>query len=595
MAAPLETYGLTVPSGTNQADIELILAFNHRLFVTPGWLGRFQHLKNAIDLIWNEPRRGAAAERKLDYDPDKHDAFIWNEWSELMLRAFVEPQAIHPDVTEHELIVAGAGATWKTTCMAMGYLCMWLASPADTRIILTSTTGDGLRARVWKELVGFWRSGNGTSTIGNLVQSRTMIQFIKGDDGAGIFGIAVESDGNVDKAINKIIGRHNTNMGVGIDEMPTVSGAIVEACVNLTTGAERFQLWGVGNPDSHFDPHGLAAEPADGWESITIDTLTWRTKRGGIAVHLNGFHSPRIGNDDKFPGMIRQADLERTAAQYGSDSPQMYKQRLGFWPPESLSKTIISESLITKFKATEKAIWVGEPKKGAGVDPAFEGGDRCVLRIGKVGMIDGGTVAMTCGKPITIKVDVSSQEPIHHQLARKIHEHCAAEDVPKDMLAIDSTGEGDGVASILIRDYGYNVLRVEFGGRASDAPVSVDNPKPAFQEWINRVTEIWYRFREILRAGQVRELDTETADEFCRRRYEMKGNLVQAETKRKMKARGARSPDYADAACVLAMLFFVKKLLGDWGGTHTNRKADEWNRVAKKMQLVDDEAYLVAD
>lgn len=579
-AVPIDRYGLNFPDGATPADIELI-CFNRSQSPEQGGLGRFEHLRNAIDLIWNEPRRRAAAEAKKPYDRDKDDAFIWNEWTELMMRGFCE---------NSEVIIAGPGASWKTTCMALYFLCFWLSSPHNTRVILTSTTGDGLRARVWKEVTHFYRA---VSSVGNLVQSRTMIQFIKGDDGAGIYGIAVESDGNVDKAVNKIIGRHNTNMGVGIDEMPTVSGAIVEAAVNLSTGAERFELKGVGNPDSHFDPHGLMAEPADGWDAISVDSATWRTKRGGLGIHLNGRCSPRIGCDDKFPGLIRQSDIDRTAAQYGEDSPQMWKQRLGFWPPESLSKTIISESLITKFKATEKAIWVGEPKKGAGVDPAFEGGDRCVLRIGKVGMIDGGTIAMTCGKPITIKVDVSSQEPIHHQLARKIHEHCAAEDVPKDMLAIDSTGEGDGVASILIRDYGYNVLRVEFGGRASDAPVSVDNPKPAHQEWINRVTEIWYRFREILRAGQVRELDTETADEFCRRRYEMKGNLVQAETKRKMKARGARSPDYADAACVLAMLFFVKKLLGDWGGTFTKRKSDEWNRVARKMQLVDDDAYLV--
>lgn len=589
---PITRYGLIFPEGATNADIEL-MCFARSHSHEQGGLGRYEHLHNAIDLIWNEPRRRAAAEQKKPYDPDKDDMFIWNEWTELMMRAYCDPASVirtdGPVEFINEVVVAGAGGTWKTTTGAMFFLCLWLSSPHNTRIILTSTTGDGLRARVWKELVHFWRAVN----IGNLVQSRTMIQFQKGDDGAGIYGIAVESDGNVEKAVNKIIGRHNTHMGVFVDEMPTVSGAIVEAAVNLSTGAETFHFGGVGNPGSHFDPHGRIAEPEDGWESITVDSESWRTKRKGVCIHLDGRRSPRIGADDKFPGLIRQRDLDQTVTQHGEDSPQMWKQRYGFWAPEGLTKTVLSEAMIEKFRAREKAIWVGETKKGAGVDPAFEGADRCILRIGKAGVVDGGKIAMTAGVPIQIKLQTTSTEPIHYQLARQIHEQCEREEVAKDMLAIDSTGEGDGVASILIRDYGYSIERVEFGGRASSDPISKDNPKPAHQEWMNKVTEVWYRVRTILQNGQMRELDDATAAEFCSRRYELRGTLVQVEPKKQMKSRSGRSPDLADACAVLVMLFHKRGLLGDSGGSFTARISDDWNRVAKKMQLVDDEAYLV--
>jgi hypothetical protein len=193
----------------------------------------------------------------------------------------------------------------------------------------------------------------------------------------------------VDKAVNKIMGRHNTNMGVGIDEMPTVSGAIVEASVNLETGAERFELKGIGNPDSHFDPHGKRSEPKKaGAQSQSIPSHGEPGMAGWASI-FTGQTVPRVGNDDKFPGLIRQVDLEKTAAEHGEDSPQMWKQRYGFWCPEGVQKTVLSESDIVKFRAKEKAVWVGGYKKAAGLDPAFEGEDRCVLQLVKFGKSTG--------------------------------------------------------------------------------------------------------------------------------------------------------------------------------------------------------------
>jgi hypothetical protein len=98
----VETYGLlNLPSNVRQVEIELMLAFNRRLFAATGWQGRFFHLKNAIDLIWNVPRRQHAAARGQAYDERKHDAYIWNEWSEEMQkRLFCDhPGAPSPDRT----------------------------------------------------------------------------------------------------------------------------------------------------------------------------------------------------------------------------------------------------------------------------------------------------------------------------------------------------------------------------------------------------------------------------------------------------------------------------------------------------------------
>lgn len=582
-AKNIDRYEIIWPEGFDDFLIEL-WCFRESHPVEKGGLGRYGHLKNAIDIKWNLPKRLEAQQRGQYYDPDKHDAFIWNEWTEMMMQGFCE---------NREVMVAGPGASWKTTCMALYYLLFWLCSPHNTRVILTSTTGDGLRARIWKEVSHFYRAIVG---VGNLVQSRTMIQFIKGDDGAGIFGIAVESDGNVEKAINKIIGRHNTNMGVGIDEMPTVTGAIVEACVNLETGAERFELKGIGNPDSHFDPHGKRSEPVDGWGSISVDSTTWMSRYGALVIHLDGRRSPRVGHDDKFPGLIRQADLEKTSAEHGDDSPQMWKQRYGFWCPEGTQKTILSESDIVKFRAKEKAIWVGGFKKAAGLDPAFEGEDRCILQPVHFGLIDMGGEpinAIEFQKPIPIKTKATSdheKNPRHYQIVEQCKHICQEEGIEPRLFGLDSTGEGGGLAAIFAREWSTAINSIEFGGRASDRPISqlVQDtkvaPKKGFEEYLNRVTELWYQVRVLVRLGQIRGLHDEAAIEFCKRFYELRGNLLVVESKQIMKKRTGKSPDYADA-CAVAVVT-VQENDSAFGRILKSTVANnDWKKIAARFDV----------
>ena len=726
---PMKRYGLRFPDGARPADIELV-CFNRAHPPEAGGLGAYAHLRNAIDIIWNEPRRQYALQRKQAYDPAVHDAFIWNEWTELMMRGFCE---------EREVIVAGPGAcvagdtrlldpitgletpirdlcrngiqpivmtldgpelaevpfvkgveelfeivlsdgsrfrataahrvltssgyvtvgslsigahllgfeqihsggvyvevperlcvpllspslkiqervvvsitrtgreiyydigvpkahhyfaegaihhnSWKTTTMAIYYLCYWLCSPFNTRVILTSTTGDGLRARIWKELIHFYRA---VESVGNLVQSRTMIQTVKGDDGAGIYGIAVESDGNIEKAIGKIIGRHNTNMGIGIDEMPTVNSAIVDAGANLETGAERFKLIGIGNPNSRFDEHGKASEPTDGWSSISDLTETWRTRRGGLAIHLDGRRSPRIRHPDKFPGMICQEDINRTADRDGENSPKMWQQRIGFWAPEGITNTVLSETMILRHQASEPAIWEAGYKKAAGLDPSFEGDDRKVLRIVKFGKTINGKQTIAMHKTHIIKVATGAaaiDEPLNYQTIRQVKAICEEEGVPPELFGLDSTGAGGPLADMFAREWSPKIHRILFGGKASAHPVSSNNPRKGFEEYGNRVTELWYRFAVLVRNDQIRQLDEETAKEFCSRYYELRGAITFVESKRIMKARSGQSPDLADGLVVACAVILENDTDFSSDGGNVEEREEEWKELAKLFDM----------
>lgn len=568
--------------------IELRMAFDASLASAPGFLGRYQHLRNAIDLIWNEPRRQYYAERRMPFDERKHDVFIWNDWTELMMETLCEGH--------WATNIWGPNASWKTTTVALYVLCAWYASPTNTSVVVTSTSIPGLKKRIWGEVLKFYRLSR--AGIGFLNATDLAIRWIKGDDKNGIFAVATGMDeGDVDKACNKIIGYHNTNVYAVVDEMQATNEAIVDASGSLEAGAEQFQLIGPGNPDTELDSLGRMSEPVNGYHTITVDDIRWETKRG-VCIHLDGLESPRVKEGDEFyPGLLSAKDIESMRIAPGEDSPEFWQRRRGFIAPQGITKTVLSPSIINKFGAKEKAVWVSGFTMGAGLDPAFEGGDRCMLRFAKCGQMIDGKMGIELGELVQIKVEASSADPLHYQIVRQVKDLCEQHDPPvaPENFALDSTGEGGGLASIFQREWSPAITLIEFGGRASDLPVSEHNPKPAHQEYLYRVTELWYQFRVLVQNGQIRGLDDDTAKGFCQRRYVMRGTLKMLESKSDMKERTKKSPDKEDATVVVTELFRQTQHLGGIGEGGKTETDDAWTKFHREqMALLDIEhEYLV--
>jgi hypothetical protein len=545
-------YGLKFPTADRQA-IELY-CFSQGAPLSPG---RFTHLRNAIDLIWNRLYP---------------DSFIWNDWSELLMRSFSE----HKWVT-----VTGPAASWKTTSAALYALVSFYADPRNTVVICTSTTLDGLRRRIWKEITRYHRL---RPLYGHMVQSRNAIQYSKGHDNAGVFGLATDK-GEIDKAIGKIIGFHAKKMLVFVDEMPYTPEAIVEACVNLESGSSRFEFKGLGNADDHLDPHGRMCEPKAGWESIDVESEQWETRRG-ICVHLDGLKSPNVTDKTKsYPGLLTQENIDTATAVYTVDSPQFWQMRRGFWAPEGLLKTVLSMPMITRSEAFSGCSFDQQSTPLAGLDPAFEGDDRCVLRFARCGEVEGKNTLLL-GEKLFIRTKVTPDDPLHYQIVRQVKAECARREVAPYYFALDSTGEGGGLASIFQTEWSREILCVEFGGTASKNPVSSTNSKPANQEYDRAVTELWFFFRLLLLNGQIKGLDQESATEFCRRWWSMRGSLIALETKAKMKDRTRRSPDLADAVVVTARCAAARCGLSPRARSHTQKEIDSpWKRFLAKRSL----------
>ena len=546
-------YGKHFPT-SDQTAIEL-WCFAHD---PPLGIGRYGHLRNAIDLIWNRERP---------------DTFIWNDWSELMIRTFSQNKWV---------TVTGPAASWKTTCAACYALGSFYADPANTVVICTSTTLDGLRRRIWKEISRFHRL---KPLFGHMVQSRNCIQYRKGFDDAGVFGLATDK-GEIEKAIGKIIGFHAKKMIVFVDEMPYTPEAIVEACVNLETGAQRFEFKGLGNADDHLDPHGRMSEPKKGWESIDVECEQWQTRRG-VCIHLDGLKSPNVLDKSKnYPGMLCQADIDTTAEIYGIESPQFWQMRRGFWSPEGIQKTVLSMPMIRRSKAFDSCKFDQQATSVAALDPSFEGDDRCVLRFGRCGKVMG-KMTLLLGDKYNLQVKALPDDPIHYQIQKQVKTLCQRHQVDPYYFAMDSSGEGGGLFSVIQKHWGREILPVEFGGLPSHDPISDTNSKPANEEYDRRVTELWFFFRLLLLIEQIRGLDEETAVDFCRRWWKCRGPLISLETKEKMIDRTRRSPDDADCVVVLSRLCHARCGLTPAAMSVFEERPDSpWKRFQQRRAIV---------
>jgi hypothetical protein len=153
-------------------------------------------------------------------------------------------------------------------------------------------------------------------------------------------------------------------------------------------------------------------------------------------------------------------------------------------------------------------------------------------------------------------IDATSKDPVSYQLAKQIKEKCEAKNILPTHVAIDSTGAGTPFCDIVSVTWSPEILRVNFGGSASDSSVSLTDFTPAKEKYHDRVSEIWYAGKELLRQGQLKGIPPELMSEMTTRKYGITGvkKRIYVESKADMKLRTLKSPDIADAAFILVTL-----------------------------------------
>lgn len=463
----------------------------------------------------------------------------WHYWLEKQIKSLCE---------NDQVSWAGCGASGKTYAATLFALVWWLAKPDKTAILLTSTTAKMIRKRMWANLQTLLQ----TMAVGvqyNMVDSKMTLQAIKGDDRHSISAIAV-ADGNTQKAVANIQGIHAERVMVIIDEATDTPEAAFEACTNLRKGCKRFKLLVIGNPASKFDPHGRLSEPKAGWRSVGIQDQEWDTKNG-VCLRFDGVVSPNIlEGKDKWPFIITSKQVAEAREQEGEESPTFWKFTRGFWAPDGMVKTVLSESIVETHDLRKRILFESESSRIAALDPAFGGGDRCILRFGRYGKTIHGNLALMFDEVVHISPNANLDIPVHYQIADKVISECKSRGIPSERLGIDATGEGGGLADIIEFKWG-KIHRVEFGGSPDDIPVSDQDARSCRDVYDRKVSQLWFTMRKWAMRDKIGGLDVDTLKELCSRLFNDEKRKIAVESKTDMKGRTRRSPDLADAAVIM--------------------------------------------
>jgi len=509
----------------------LLYGFKHH----KGWREREYYFWRAADEMWN----------LRDDLPDP--MFERHPWSEKLIRAAIRNKY---------LAIGGAASSAKSHTMAGYGIIKWLSAPANTLVLITSTTLTEARKRIWGSVIKLVAVIEDVAPC-NIRDSIGSIAYVndkgRSFDTAGLSLIAAEK-ARTREASAKFIGIKASTVVVLADELSELSPAIIEACMTNLSMNPHLEVKAMSNPNSRFDAFGDWATPKGGWDMVNVTAdEEWATARGGLFIRLDGEKSPNIlAGKTLYSYLPTEKQLEESRAVLGPESRGYMRMVRAIFFDSDDDEVIYSDGELVRSRGTAKAQWMTKPSVVAGLDPGFtNGGDRCVLHIGYVGYESDGRMAFEFGRHHLLFDDASDKStPRTYQIVTKVKEMCQKLGVPPENLAVDATGAGAPFCDVLAGEWSPKFTRVSFGGVATDMRVSDTHTRIAKDLYVNMVSELWYVGKELLRTQQLRGINSELANEIVKRSFEMikSGGLkILIESKKAFKQRIGRSPDIADA------------------------------------------------
>lgn len=537
-------YGALFPAHYSRLDIEL-WSFRVGRTREKGGLGKAEHFWNIIALLWG----------KNNPIGNRSKYFIRNPWSEDIINALCEQRYVG---------VGGCAGSTKSETLALWVLVNFLCNPRHTLGIIMSTSIKEAKRRIWGSLVDFIRAIPAPGLPLQVIDSTGTIRYasptFKSSDRSTIALVAAERKQERD-AVGKLIGMHNDLVIVVADELSELTPAVLEYAFpggNLASNPD-YQFVGLSNPVSYYDPFGVLWKPKAGWMSINVEDTYWETEFG-VGIHFDGMKSPNIvAGKTLYPFLPTAQKIEEAKrAEGGENSLRFWRMIRGFFAPMGQEDLIYAEQDIFKFKGDEPAIWGDQPlTRCAALDPGFtNGGDRTIAYLGTLGASKDGITTLNYDRYVELVEDVTNPEERSYQIARQFKDLCEANGVLPRNAAVDATGAGAPFCDVVNVVWSREILRVKFGGKASDMPVSLTDPALGHERYYDRVTEIWYSGRELLRQGQLKGIPPQMAHEMTARKYGTTGaeKRIYAESKVDMKLRTKKSPDIADAGFILLAL-----------------------------------------
>lgn len=306
-------------------------------------------------------------------------------------------------------------------------------------------------------------------------------------------------DANAEAIGRALSGLHSKYPFVLLDETGEMPVSVGRAAIQILTGNPTdAAIIQAGNPTS---TSGLLYESCtkagDQWRVITITADPDDPKR-----------TPRVSKE-------HAAEMIRT---YGRDNPWVMATILGLFPPTGFNSLLGLDEVEASMARSYKQDQISSAPVILGCDVARQGDDASALikRQGRQAF-----PIRTYRIPDTMR--------IADQFGMQMAEH-----KPDAVFIDESGGYGAGVIDAM-RSMGYDVIGVQFGGKAGD---------PRF---FNKRSEMYWLMAEWVKSGGALEPDPELKEELVATTYAYQGDKLRIVEKEIIKDQIGRSPDKADS------------------------------------------------
>lgn len=519
---------------------------------------------------------------KVADDPEEKEYLFWEIaalfWGDdpetsLLIKNKWSWKIIHELCRERWLGVAGAASSGKSWVLAAWCVVCWMADPANTLVLVTSTDLKGARKRIYGAIRKLLAEVPDPPC--KIKDSIGIISYYDGNasyDTAGIQIVTADKSKDA-QAMGKLVGAKARNVLLVADEHDEMGLNVTAAAKGNLSKNPKFQMASLFNPGSRFGPAGQFVEPELGWDSIDVLVeREWRTKSKGLCIRLISEESPNVDLTPNpeyevgvyIPGIVTQEHIDDDLDVPGVSPEEVRKTRnflrfhaAAFFDSDE-KDTVYSETELLRSGACD-TVKLHNTTRTAGVDPSYsEGGDNTVMVTTDEGFDEFGQHCVQIVYIDYITEDVTDKvNPRTLQIAEKIKALCKKREVSYENLGIDaSSGAGTGICDMLRLQIDSNAfLRVQFGGAASDKRISLTSKITGKQRYKNRATELFMQGKQFLLGRQLYGIPAVIAKQMTQRLLlePTKGEhglMFQIEPKKLYKARVGSSPDELDAFLV---------------------------------------------
>lgn len=570
MAGTFEKYEIEWRANTSDAFIERHMIRNGGQWEEGGKMfgnGLIFHFKKYWEYLW------------------PMDDQTW--WTDLLLKEILENQFTS---------VVGGASAWKTGTVARIALMDWSCFPECTTVITSSTTLEGLKARVFGEMTMLWKKAHeitggeegwfpGHSVDSKCVITHDDVQIVQARDiRNSIVGVACKTSSGKFIGMGSYAGRKNRRVWCVGDEFQFMEVSIMDGQKNLVSNGPNLVpaiirdknnkenglpqrgykcvFIGNTNPSRPGNPLDVVSEPEKGWGSIPDDgkTKVWKCKQlpdhpiKCTCINLDAMDSPNSDYPIDKPRWVHLAGPHKLAL-YRDGSESYWSQGRGVFKFGLAEFKFITRQICEQHHALDPVVWLstGQTKIGM-LDAAYGAGDRCALGWLEFGVCLDGKVRLLFREmwlvPIIIRPDMKPEDQIAHFCKNKME----SVGVLPENFFFDGRGS---MAMSLASVWSPKVNALEFGGVPSERPagpdIFINDPKigrrlkTEREHFSKKVTALWWGWKYVIEADQMRGLTEEIiADATPREWYYVANNKIEAETKAEMKKRTGLSPDLAD-------------------------------------------------